>query len=77
MEKSLDIVFIGSDIEANYVASLLNENNIECILHNSLNQSIAVGWVNGTSSASTELSVKEEDKPLALKIIHNYQYEGK
>ncbi|MCQ2317616.1 MAG: DUF2007 domain-containing protein [Bacteroidales bacterium] len=76
MENTLNIVFIGSDIEANYVASLLKENNIECVLHNSLTQSIAAGWVNGTTSSSTELSVNKEDTEKAIQIIDKYLNEN-
>lgn len=72
MENTLNIVFVGSDIEANYVASLLKENKIECVLHNSLSQSIAAGWVNGTASSSTELSVNKEDTENATQIIDKY-----
>lgn len=72
MENTLNTIFIGSDIEANYVASLLNENNIECVLLNSLSQSIAAGWVNGTPSSSTELSVNKEDTEKAIQIIDKY-----
>ena len=76
MENTLNIVFIGSDIEANYVASLLKENNIECVLHNSPSQSIAAGWVNGTASSSTELSVNKEDTEKAIQIIDKYLNEN-
>jgi len=73
MENSLEIVFIGSDIDAIYVVSLLKENNIECVSRNALQQSISIGWVDGTPSSSTEVYVNEEDAKKAMKIIENYQ----
>lgn len=72
MENSLKIIFVGSDIEANYVASLLEENNIKCVLRNALAQSFTIGWVDGTPTSSTEISVNEEDTEKALKIIDEY-----
>jgi len=72
MENSLNIIFVGSDIEANYVASLLEENNVRCVLRNALAQSFTIGWVDGTPTSSTEISVNEKDTEKALKIIDEY-----
>lgn len=76
MENSLNIVFVGSDIEANYVASLLEENDIRCVVRNALAQSFTIGWVDGTPTSSTEISVNEEDTERALDIIQNYKNSG-
>ena len=37
MEKDLINLFVGSDIEASYIASLLEENGIPYILRNTMN----------------------------------------
>lgn len=76
MISRLTVVFVGSEIEANYVASLLEENDIKCCTRNALYQSQIVGWIdNRTQSSSTDVYVYEEDTEKALKIIENYQHD--
>ncbi len=76
MESTLNVVYVGSDIEANYIVSILKDNGIECYLRNNLYQSTIAGWVDGTPSSSTEISVCEEDTEKALQIIDNYEKEN-
>ncbi|MCQ2322058.1 MAG: DUF2007 domain-containing protein [Bacteroidales bacterium] len=75
MGNTSNVVYVGSDIEANYVASILKDNGIECYTRNRLYQSAIAGWVDGTESTSTEVSVNEEDEEKALRIIDNYEKE--
>lgn len=72
MENRFESVFIGTDIEANYVAAMLQEENIPCIVRNNFQSSVAVGWADGNSDQSTELLVNAEDSYKAKQIVDSY-----
>lgn len=72
MENDLIEIFIGSDIEAGFISSILTENNIDHIIKNDLNQSLSAGWVSGSqySSSTIQINIKDADK--AKQIINEY-----
>jgi len=72
MENKFEKIFIGTDIEANYIAAMLNEESIQCIVRNNFQASITVGWADGNSDQSTELLVFKEDAERARAIVDNY-----
>ncbi len=72
MKNDLIKVFIGSDIEANYIASLLIENQIQCIVQNQLEGSLSAGWVNGSAYNSSIIQVDIADTEKANDIIKEY-----
>ena len=72
MENNLIEIFIGSDIDANYISSILIENNIDCIVENTLTQSLSAGWVNGSQYNSTSICVNINDAKKARQIINEY-----
>ena len=72
MENRYESVFIGTDIEANYIAALLQEESIPCIARNNFQSSITIGWADGSPSQSTELLVNAEDLEKAKQIVDSY-----
>ncbi len=72
MKNDLIKVFIGSDIEANYIASLLIDNHIQCIVQNELEGSLSAGWVNGSAYNSSIIQVDIADTEKANDIIKEY-----
>ena len=72
MENRFESVFIGTDIEANYIAAMLQDENIPCIVRNNFQSSITTGWADGNSDQSTELLVNAEDFEKAMKIVDSY-----
>jgi hypothetical protein len=72
MKNDLVKIFIGSDIEANYIASLLIENQIQCIVHNQLEGSLSAGWVNGSAYNSSIIQIDISDAEQAKNIINEY-----
>lgn len=72
MKNNLIKVFIGSDIEANYIASLLIDNHIQCIVQNELEGSLSAGWVNGSAYNSSIIQVDIADTEKANDIIKEY-----
>lgn len=72
MKNNLVNVFIGSDIEANYIASLLIDNQIQCIVQNQLEGSLSAGWVNGSPYNSSIVQIDIADVEKAKNVIDEY-----
>lgn len=72
MKNDLVKVFIGSDIEANYIASLLIDNQIQCIVQNQLEGSLSAGWVNGSAYNSSVIFINKDYAEKAKEIIEQY-----
>ena len=72
MENNLVNLFVGSDIEANYIASLLIDNNVKCFVQNTLEESISAGWASGSSDNSSIVRVDISDAEQAKNIINEY-----
>lgn len=72
MKNDLVNIFIGSDIEANYIAALLIDNQIKCVVQNTLEESLSAGWVSGSAYNSTILSVEIDDAEKSMQIIDEY-----
>lgn len=72
MENNLTEIFIGSEIETNYISSILSENNIDYIIENRFNQSLAAGWVSGSTYNGCIVKVNIEDSDKAEQLIKDY-----
>lgn len=72
MKNDLVNIFIGSDIEANYIAALLIDNQIKCVVQNTLEESLSAGWVSGSAYNSTILRVEIDDAEKSMQIIDEY-----
>lgn len=72
MKSDLVNVYTGSDIEANFIASLLIDNQIECNVRNVLEESISAGWASGSTFNSTIIRVDIADVEKAKHIINEY-----
>lgn len=72
MENRFESVFIGTDIEANYIATMLQDENIPCFVRNNFQSSITIGWADGNPDQSTKLLVNAEDFEKAKKIVDSY-----
>ena len=72
MGKGLESIFIGTDIEANYIAAMLNEESIQCFVRNDFQSSLGAGWADGSSDQSTVLLVYPEDAEKAKAVVDSY-----
>ena len=72
MKNNLVDIFVGSDIEANYIAALLIDNQIQCFIENQLESSLSAGWVNGSEYSSSIIRIDINDVDKAKKIISEY-----
>lgn len=77
MKNNLVQIFIGSDIEANYIASLLKENMIDCIVQNMLEESSSAGWAAGSSFNSSIIRISTNDIEKAKQLIDDYNSSSK
>lgn len=72
MKNDLVNIFIGSDIEANYIAALLNDNQIKCVVQNTLEESLSAGWVSGSIYNSSIIRVEIDKAEKSKQIIEEY-----
>ena len=72
MKNNLVNMFVGSDIEATYVAALLIDNQIRCFVQTTLEESSSAGWAAGSTYNSSIVRVEIEDAEKAKKIINDY-----
>lgn len=72
MKNNLVNIFIGSDIEANYIAALLNDNQIKCVVQNTLEESLSAGWVSGSTYNSSIIRVEVDEYEKSKQLIEEY-----
>lgn len=68
-EKNLKSVFTGSAVEAGFIKSILEENEIGCIVRDSLTESVHAGWASGSPESSNRVFVDESHELEAKKLI--------
>ena len=57
MKNDLANIFVGSDIEANYIASILTDNEIRHIIQNTFGESISAGFVKIPRATTSTITV--------------------
>lgn len=72
MKNDLANIFVGSDIEANYIASILTDNEIRYIVQNTFGESISAGWASGSSYNGSIIRVNIEDAEKAKELIKEF-----
>ena len=70
--EDLKRVFTGSLVEANFIASLLEENGIGALVRNTLEESIIAGWASGSPEDAGLVFVPESHAEKALALIKEY-----
>ena len=64
-------IYSGSFLNAQFIANLLDENNIKCMVKDDYQNSIIAGWVSPGSENSIRLFVAKKDVEAAKEIIKN------
>lgn len=72
MSEDLKLVFTGSLIEADYLAELLEDNMITCIVRDSLSESVIAGWASGSPDDAGLIYVEAKHAKKAKLIIEKY-----
>tara|TARA_B100000963_G_scaffold236083_1_gene206342 strand:+ start:70 stop:297 length:228 start_codon:yes stop_codon:yes gene_type:complete len=64
-------IYSGSFLNAQYVANVLDENNIKCMVKDDYQNSIIAGWVSPGSENSVRVFVAKKDVEAAKEVIKN------
>ena len=72
-DESLKRVFTGSNLNANYIKSILEENGIGALVRNTLRESLSAGWVSGAPEDSSRVFVEKENYDEAIKLVNAYK----
>lgn len=64
-------IYSGSFLNAQFVAKVLDENNIKCMVKDDYQNSIIAGWVSPGSENSIRVFVAKKDVEAAKKVIKN------
>jgi hypothetical protein len=71
-QEDLKLVFTGSNVEANYIKSILEDNNIGALVRNTLRESLAAGWVSGAPEDSSRVFVTEDHFEKSEFLVKEY-----
>jgi len=64
-------IYSGSFLNAQFVANVLDENNIKCMIKDDYQNSIIAGWVSPGSENSVRVFVEKKDVEAAKEAIKN------
>ena len=64
-------IYSGSFLNAQFIANVLDENNIKCMVKDDYQNSIIAGWVSPGSENSIRVFVAKKDVEAAKEIIKN------
>jgi len=67
----LKIIYSGSFVNAQFIADVLQEKEIQCVIRDDFQNSMMAGWVNPGSENSVRVMVAKEDLTEALQAIKN------
>lgn len=71
-QEGLILVFTGSNVDANFIKSILEDNGIGCLVRDSLIESTLAGWASGSPEDSSRIFVKQEHEMGAKDLIEQY-----
>ena len=64
-------IYSGSFLNAQFVANVLDENNLKCMVKDDYQNSIIAGWVSPGSENSVRVFVAKKDVEAAKEVIKN------
>ena len=64
-------IYSGSFLNAQFIANVLDENNIKCMVKDDYQNSIIAGWVSPGSENSIRVFVAKKDVEEAKEVIKN------
>ena len=68
----LRLIFTGSNLDANYLKEMLEENGIGAIIKDSLEASLHAGFVASAQENSSRVFVAEDNFEKGMKIAEDY-----
>ncbi len=67
-QEGIKIVYTGSCVHANFIKSILTDNGINCMVQDTLNESIRSGFASGSPDNACRVFVDKEMFELADKL---------
>ena len=64
-------IYSGSFLNAQFIANVLDENNIKCMVKDDYQNSIIAGWVSPGAENSVRVFVANKDVEAAKEVIKN------
>lgn len=71
--EDLNLVYTGSNLDANYIKAILEDNGIGALVRDTLSESLRAGWVSGAQEDSSRVFVSEEHLEQAKKLVKEYE----
>jgi hypothetical protein len=68
-ESYLKIIYSGSVVNAQYIAGLLEEAGVECVINDEFQTSLMAGWAAPGSENSVKVMVAKENIDRAVQLI--------
>lgn len=65
----LKIIYSGSFVNAQYIAGILENQNIQCVIKDDFHSSMMAGWADPGSENSVRVMVAKEDLNEAVQVI--------
>ena len=68
-EGYLKIIYSGSFVNAQYIAGILEQGEIQCVIKDDFHSSMMAGWADPGTENSVRVLVTKEDLNQAIKAI--------
>ena len=69
MENELKRIYSGSIVDAEYIASILEQNDIQFLIRNYQEESLVAGWAASTIKGDASVFVFDKDYDRAMQLL--------
>ena len=69
MENELKTIYSGSIVNAEFIGSVLEQNDIQFLIRNYQEESLVAGWAAGTIKGDASVFVFDKDYDRAMQIL--------
>lgn len=69
MENEIKRIYSGSIVDAEYIASILEQNDIQFLIRNYQEESLVAGWAASTIKGDASVFVFDKDYDRAMQLL--------
>lgn len=73
MENQLKRIYSGSVVNAEFIGSVLEQNDIQFLIRNYQEESLVAGWAAGTIKGEASVFVFDKDYDCAMQLLDEIQ----
>lgn len=73
MENQLKRIYSGSVVNAEFIGSVLEQNDIQFLIRNYQEESLVAGWAAGTIKGEASVFVFDKDYDRAMQLLDEIQ----